>query len=255
MGSVHSRSRGKPMTGPEFRVAIAVPHRNGQCHIALARTMAAMDMSGVDVKLLDNSASSIVENRNALVQQFLDLPFDCTHMFFIDSDMTVPPDGLKKLLAADKPVISGVCVDKRDMLFIVRKRIDRFHYRVVQEEWSKYPMGSGPHWIIKDELRDKVLPCDAAGAGCLMIKREVFEGTPYPWFYQDFNPEQTGHNRESLVSEDFTFFYKAQQAGFECFVHTGVLCDHWLGTAKFPPFWQEQQAPQAPQEAPKGIGG
>jgi len=229
------------MSAPPVRLAIAIPHRNGECHICVVRTLSSSDMRGLQVSIVDNSTTSIVENRNVLVQKFLDLPTKPTHLFFLDTDVSVPPDGIKKLLAADKPIVTGVYVDKKEMVFVVRKRLDRYHYVPVQQEWSKYPKpGTGPHWIVKDELRDKVLPCDAAGAGCLMIRREVFEQMPYPWFFEDFNPDVRGHSRESMVSEDFSFFWKANDLGIPSFVHTGVLCGHWFGTMVFPPSWREE---------------
>ena len=226
----------------QVRLGIAIPHRNGECHICIARTLTSADIRGIQAVILDNSNPLISENRNILVQQFLDHPFNGTHLFFLDTDVSVPSDGIKTLLAADKPVIAGVYVDKKHLRFVVRRCINQFKYVYVQPEWSKYADGKGPHWIIKEELQNKVIDCDAAGAGCLLIKREVLETMPYPWFYENYKPGATRHEKESSVSEDLTFFYNAKQAGFQGYIHTGVLCDHWMGTHKFPPFWTEEEA-------------
>lgn len=228
-----------------LRLGIAIPHRNGECHISLVRTMVSADIRGIQTSIFDNSSSLVSENRNILVQQFLDHPFKGTHLFFLDTDMGVPADGIRKLLEADKPIISGLYVDKKFGLFVARRRLSRYRYTPVQEQWSKYSIpGKGAPWVLKEELRDKVLECDAAGAGCLLIRREVLEKVSYPWFFEDYDTASTRHGRESMVSEDFSFFYKAAQAGFRAYVHTGVLCVHWLGSLRFPPSWKEDETLQ-----------
>ena len=230
------------MSVDRIRVGLAIPHRYGQCHIALVRTLDRLDFSGMEVRLMDHARSSIVDNRNALVQAFLDMRPAGTHLFFIDTDVSVHRAALKKLLSADRPIISGVYVDKKDLDFVVRRRQGDYDYRSVRPEWAKYPRGrSGPAWIIREDLRDRVLPCDAAGAGCLLIERKVLEKMPYPWFFHDFNPDAREQKPGNSLSSDISFFKKAAGHGFSGYVHTGVLCYHWQGMRRFPPFWSEPE--------------
>lgn len=220
------------------RVAIAIPHHTGEVHIAVVRTLVQLDVRGMAVTYLDHGLTSVAINRNLLVQRFLDDPDRLTHLFFLDSDVGVPRDGLHKLVAAGKPVVAGIYVDKRQMRLVLRKRVSRYQHQLMDRELC-IPAGQpgAPHWIIRPELRNQVVPCDAAGAGCLLVAREVFERIHYPWFFEDFDPAATRHDATSVVSEDLTFFRLAAEAGFPAFVHTGVLCDHWAGLSKHPPFW------------------
>jgi hypothetical protein len=228
------------MGADEPMVTIAIPHRYGQCNMALVQTLYGLDLSGIQMRLMHHARSSIVDNRNMLVQAFLGAEPPGSHLLFIDTDISVPRDGLQKLLAAGRPIISGLYVDKKEMDYVARRQEGDYEYRSLRAEWSRHPRGkSGHRWILRDELRDRVVPCDAAGAGCLLIEREVLEKVPYPWFFHDFNPEAVGQGPQSSLSSDFSFFKKAAGCGFPGFIHTGVLCYHWQGMTKFPPYWPE----------------
>jgi hypothetical protein len=215
------------------RVMIGVPHRQGEVHIAFTRSLLQLDARGVDLGMIDHSHTDVAINRNVIVQKFLDHPGRATHLFFIDTDMGIPRDALQKLLAADKSIISGLAVEK-------------VTNRIVAIDWGDGWAGSIPlqqkwcepgRWTLKSEYRDRVLPIGATGAACLLIKREVFETIGYPWFFHEFDPNAKSHTAKSYMGEDISFFHKAKQHGIEAFMHTGVLCDHWLGTNKFPPSW------------------
>ena len=45
-------------------------------------------------------------------------------------------------------------------------------------------------------------------------------------------------NGQTVVGRpDEKIIETAKKHGIEAFMHSGVLCDHWLGTNKFPPHW------------------
>jgi hypothetical protein len=72
-----------------------------------------------------------------------------------------------------------------------------------------------------------------------LIKREVLERVPYPWFFLSFNPGADRQVRARSLSSDYSFFEKAAGCGFPGFVHTGVLCYHWQGMTRYPPYWPQ----------------
>lgn len=220
-------------------VIIGVPHHQGEVNISLLKSMMALDHSGYDLGFVESANPEVAINRNTIVQKFLDHPARATHLFFVDSDMGFRPDAVKKLLEANKPIVSGVAVQKYSNLWVAKNWGDLWEgFHTVQVDLCPRVPMTEPHWIVKDEFKDKVIPIGATGAACMMIKREVFENVPYPWFYNEYNPNATRQELMSYMSEDISFCYKAEKFGYQTHLHTGVLCDHYAGLRKFPPFWE-----------------
>jgi len=94
--------------------------------------------------------------RNTFVQQFLDDHKECTHLFFIDSDLKFSGRDFIGLVRADKPICAGV----------YRRR----------EENEDYPMKYAEHpeigglWFEDDWLMAERVP-----TGFLCIRRDVIE--------------------------------------------------------------------------------
>jgi hypothetical protein len=144
-----------------------------------------------------------------------------THFFFMDDDMTFPEDALLRLLADDVPVVSG---------FYVR----RF------APFKPVPMRRvGPEGYTELLSFCKGLQeVDVVGGGCLLIKREVLEAIPYPWF-DYIDPAYRG----KMITEDVPFCEKVQKAGFPILLDFDVHCGHlfnvplgyghWLQHKKF----------------------
>jgi hypothetical protein len=227
-------------TSPRPLVVVGVPHHHGDVHIALLKSLIALDRSSFDIGFADSANAEVAINRNIIVQKFLDHPAAPTHLLFVDSDMGIPSDTVEKLLAADQPIVSGVAVQKFTNLWVAKQwgnLWDGMH--TVQVDLCEPVAVTEPHWLLKEEHKDKVVRIGATGAACLLIKREVLETVPYPWFYNEFNPNATGQGLHSYMSEDISFCFKADKYGFGTYLHTGVLCDHHMGTRKFPPFWEK----------------
>ena len=224
-------------------VVLGVPHHHGEVHIEFMKSVLGMDKSDYDMGFVDCAGAEIVTSRNLIVQKFLEHPAKPTHLFFVDTDMGIPRDGISKLLSADKPIVSGVAVAKYSNLWVSKYWGDLWDgLHNVQYDACESRDLREAHWIPKDEYRGKVLEIGATGAACILIKREVFEKIPYPWFYNEFNPNASGHKELSYMSEDISFCYKAKKYGIGVHLHLGVLCDHWAGVKKFPPFWEKPKA-------------
>lgn len=105
--------------------------------------------------------------RNALVSLFLhaqtlpDRP-PADYCLMLDDDMLLEPHHLERLLSHRKDVVVGICTVRRDppMPTIYRRDPERGIYEpVIEWNWNS----------------QKLIEVDAAGAACMLIKREVLE--------------------------------------------------------------------------------
>ena len=177
---------------------------------------------------------SITQNSYKLVEAFLRDPefAECTHYLYTGDDLTFPPDGIKKLLDADKPVIVGCAT------------------------WK-----TPPYWPNCDAMTEKgftskvyitremlsegtIIEVNAAGSGFMMIKREVMEAvdrlwTEYHELFKKLMPEKfqnwepvpffpvlfNGESR-NYTSTDYVFSRSVRTAGYNIYLHCGVIIGH-----------------------------
>ncbi len=153
---------------PKPKILIGLPTM-GSLHILLTTTilawMAEAYSSGdyslqvyptMNVQPVDNA-------RNEIVRVFLE-ETDCTHLLFVDSDTIPPRNAIKKLLAADKDIISALTpIIEHDEN---RKNDSNGFYR-------KMNVVSMADKHVNEYIG--LMPCKGAGSSCVLIKREVFE--------------------------------------------------------------------------------
>ena len=130
---------------------------------------------------------------------------DYTHLFFLDDDTLPRPDAILRLLKHDLPIVSGLYCRRSEPHYPIIINMNRDNRKVLG---FTYPYEMNPP-------KDKLVECDAVGAGCLLIKREVFEKMPQPWF-------KVGQYH----GEDIYFCLQAKEAGYKILVDTGVECMH-----------------------------
>lgn len=110
-----------------------------------------------------------------------------THLFFIDSDMMIPPDALARLLAHGKPIVGGTYTKRRLPYDLTHRELDGSPGRV---------KGEGLREISR-------LP-----TGCMLIDMKVIAAMKKPYFHALWNTDG------SQISEDNVFCDKAREAGF-----------------------------------------
>ena len=130
------------------------------------------------------------------------------YLFSVDSDISFPPDTLKKLLAHDCDVVSG--------LYIQRKPGQ--HILEIYEPNSYGGVTNIPYENIKDQGLVEIASC---GFGCVLVKKEVLKTVGYPQFKYH---SAIDHNH--TISEDIDFCRKAKAAGFTIWADTGIHCRH-----------------------------
>lgn len=127
-----------------------------------------------------------------------------THLLNIDADMIFPPDALEKLLKADKDIV-GVNYRQRG----------NHQDQDAPSSVTKFPNkdNTGYRRVLEKDFPEELFECGAVGLGLTLIKIEVFDKLPFPWFHTT-ETEENGHSTEDIV-----FCKEAREAGFE------VWCD------------------------------
>lgn len=142
--------------------------------------------------------------RNLVAKEALDRHAD--YIFWVDADIILPKNALCRLLSHGKDIVSGVYV------FKVMTNRHAVVKRFKQGEKDRYEN------LLVDEILSAEVPLmnvDAFGFGCVLTKTEVFERIAYPQFIYTAD-----------MGEDVYFCRKAQNAGYELFLDSRVLCGH-----------------------------
>lgn len=135
-----------------------------------------------------------------------------THMLWLDSDIIPESPGdinemLHRLMLCDASIASGV-------------------YRARQKHGFNYAMWKNGHedgkFIPVIEWTGNWIEVTVIGMGICLMKREVFETVPPPWF-EWYN---------EAPSEDFNACLKFAKAGYKIMVFTDARCSHISGQLK-----------------------
>lgn len=129
------------------------------------------------------------------------------YLLSVDSDIIVPKDALIKMLGANKPIVSGLYI----------QRIPHTHTLEVYMD-TESGCTNIPYQFLENPQLVEIAAC---GMGCVLIKSEVFNNLEYPHFV--YTP---AINHLQTVSEDIYFCIKARKAGFSVWVDTSIKCDH-----------------------------
>ena len=143
-------------------VTIGVPILHPYVHWRFWKSYEQMDKPNSVLQIV--TGTTIAVARNKLVSFSL----NSDYLLFLDSDMVMPKDLLKRLMDWDRDVVGALAFQRSypHNPTTMRLRNDKEYY---QSE----PTGG-------------IMDVDATGCACLLIKTEVFKKIPAPWF--DFSP-------------------------------------------------------------------
>lgn len=131
------------------------------------------------------------------------------YLLSVDSDIVLPRDSLKKMLAADKDIVTGLYI----------QRIPDTHTLEVYMVTSNGGMTNIPHELLAKH--NGLVEVAGCGFGCVLIKGDVFRKMEYPHFFY-----QSALDHKNTVSEDVFFCKKARDLGFTIWADTTIKCDH-----------------------------
>lgn len=129
------------------------------------------------------------------------------YVFCVDYDISFAPDTLTKMLSHDKPLVTGLYIQRipgQHNLELYRVTPDESHVRLTM-----------------NDLVSSLEPIDGCGFGCVLIKTEVFKAVGYPQF--EYHPAL---RMEDTLSEDVDFCNKVRKLGFDMWADTTIKCGH-----------------------------
>lgn len=159
---------------------------------------------------------SPAKGRNLLIEQALD--HNCSHILFIDDDVIIRPDLLRRLLSHNKDIVSG--------LYLMRSYP---HYPIVFD--NAHEDGSVDSMIMTNQ--QGLIPIKAAGLGCCLIKTEIFREMERPWV-------RLGELTKDGWCDDIGFFYRVRQMGYEIYCDLNAQCGHMATVTIWPAFMNNQ---------------
>lgn len=200
------------------RVSLAIPCGGNVNPEVLVSMLALVNYSarnGIDIVSIGKSYKQLIDwARNGLTEEFLST--DIEWLFWMDSDMTFSKETLVELFKTaeekDAKIVSGIYYQRKGQnLPALWSRGDQtIEGRVSGEGTKKSDLNKyvGAHMFPHP---DKKTPfkAHAAGFGCVLVHRSVFEVMDRPWF--KFIPQ--------VCSEDFYFFVNAKEKGFDLWVN------------------------------------
>jgi len=157
-----------------------------------------------DVKLHLNFRKGVYvhDNRNFIVDEALKA--GATHLMFIDTDVTFEPDGIMKLLSANKDIIGGMYNMRSLPLTTTIKFID---------DKGDFVKASA------DSIPKVPFRCYAVPTGFTLIRLECLKKIPKPYF--EFSTW-----KGKLMGEDVRFCQKANEAGIEVWCDPTIRIGH-----------------------------
>lgn len=140
-------------------------------------------------------------------------------LFLTNDDNLCPPDALMRLLDRHLPVVSGLYFGRHqpflpvcfDQILPAESVEADLKIRTLSNKWYRRHLMSKA-----DEDMEQMV---AVPDGCLLVRREVMESIPQPWW-------EYGETVSSYCDHDMVFSRKMRDAGWPIWLDTTVRVDH-----------------------------
>lgn len=234
------------------QVSIAIPVAESVPVATFQTILAAVNyaaLNGVRIEHIGVTHRQLIDNaRNGLAEAFLTSATEW--ILWLDSDMTFPINTITELfkVAEEKnaKMVTGIYYQRKNqnlpVLWSRGEETEHAGLTGMENQRAKTNKYVGafmfPHPDKKEPFK-----VHAAGFGCVLIHRSVFEVLDRPWF--KFIPE--------VCSEDFYFFVNAKEAGFELWATPSLDLGH-IGDAPIitkKDFYKNLEAKDLPFDAIK----
>jgi len=145
---------------------------------------------------------NILSHRNYLRDYALEHNYD--YLFFVDSDVILPPNALDTLLAEKKNIVSGAYLSS----FTLGEQPV-----IAPVLFKDKGNGEAQLYTYESMYPARVIQIGAGGLGCCLIAKKVLQ-------------DVTFRLMPSGKGEDIAFFLDARSKGYSAYAHTGIRCTH-----------------------------
>lgn len=188
------------------RVVIATPlygHPSPWFLVAFTRLWDEVRASGLGEAWRFTMIPYVDQARNQLVRDCL--THDPTHIFWVDHDVTVPPDAVTRLLRHNLPIVGGMYHSKDEPYGPVAFGLDPF------EMMQTVPPTENLHLV------------GGIGMGATLVRADVYRLMKLQ--YEDEAWYQV-HTGQPDIGEDVHFAMRLQEMGYPVFLDPTVACGH-----------------------------
>lgn len=155
------------------------------------------------------------------------------YLLFVDSDATLAPGTLTRLLSRNVPVVSALCFKRKYPVtpacgFRDYSKSAMHHPAPVARvaDWLGHygQLATNDAVVLPTAPAGSLMEVDVTGTHCTLIHRSVLEAMPPPRF------ERRTHPDAGATGSDWDFCIKARAAGFPIYVDLSVLAGHLEGS-------------------------
>lgn len=188
------------------RVVIATPlygHPSPWFLVSFTRLWDEVRASGLGEAWRFTMIPYVDQARNQLVRDCL--THNPTHIFWVDHDVTVPPDAVTRLLRHDLPIVGGMYHSKDVPFGPVAFSLDPFAM------YQEVPPTENLHLV------------GGLGMGATLVRADVYRLMKMQ--YEDEAWYQV-HTGKPDIGEDVHFAMRLQEMGYPAFLDPTVACGH-----------------------------
>ncbi len=234
----------------DLSIFVALPTHDGCFHAGFAISLVALSQklgqAGISHQFAVLRGESLISRaRNNLAADFL--KSDCTHLLFLDTDLSFNPDMVTEMIAADQDVIGGT---------YPKKMLNGDAVKGLVQSSGEFDLHHGCKPVLNFKagsahVENGIVEVHDVGTGLMLIKRKVLEKMTRSRYVEkyvsnhddsqgdkrwDFFPVKV-HNENGnriLLSEDYMFCRNWQKMGGKIYahvtypvLHTGIMDYVW----------------------------
>lgn len=204
-------------------IAVGYVHM-GMVHEIFMRSLAQMIRADSNVKvMMHESSCNLPLNRNLVLHRFLDSPKEHGDwLLFLDTDIGFPLYSASLMLKVAKE-------NDADMVAVPYQLTNGCSTFAAKIPGGGYHTQGTFQW-------DRAYAIDAAGTGCMLLKRtmlekmrDVYKAEYEPWEFCGYD-RITINGKPMYESEDYSLSRRMQQAGGKLVGYTGIVLSHMKTT-------------------------